>query len=82
MRKAADDTFGSSSEARYSLARGHGGLKCQACHGGPHQEPHGKLPADCSACHETRLSTTEGGPHGMHPVGEQWVGAQPQDPER
>ena len=29
--------------------------------------------AECSACHTTVPSTVNGGPHGMHPVGQSWV---------
>lgn len=29
--------------------------------------------ADCTACHATMPTTVTGGPHGMHPVGQNWV---------
>jgi uncharacterized protein (TIGR03437 family) len=74
----------------YRFSTGHGGLQCEACHGSTHAEfpsSHandnvqsvklqgyaGNL-AECSACH-TSVSTSTGGPHGMHPVGQQWVQA-------
>ena len=73
VRQAVDATFGVSAGARYTTARGHGGLKCEVCHGGPHQKPHAKLPAECVSCHSAPPNTTDGGPHGIHPLGEQWV---------
>lgn len=34
---------------------------------------------ECSTCHGTSLATTNnGGPHGMHTVGQAWVGSHPQ----
>ncbi len=75
VRQAVDTTFGVSAPARYTVATGHGGLKCVICHGEPHQDPHMKLLVECSACHQTPPHTTEGGPHGMHPIGEPWVAA-------
>ena len=29
--------------------------------------------AECTACHTTVPSTVNGGPHGLHPLGQQWV---------
>ena len=29
---------------------------------------------ECSACHSSVPRTGTGGPHGMHPVGQSWVG--------
>ena len=73
VRQAVDATFGIGAGGRYTVATGHGGLRCQDCHGGPHQEPHAKRPAECISCHGTPPNITGGGPHGMHPVGEPWV---------
>jgi PKD repeat protein len=73
----------------YRFSSGHGGLQCSACHGSTHavyptsevndnlqsialQGHVGKI-AECNACHTTVPSTTSGGPHGMHPVGQSWV---------
>jgi hypothetical protein len=73
----------------YRFSSGHGGLQCEACHGSTHAEfpsshPNdniqstalqghvGKL-AECSACHSTVPSTITGGPHGMHPLDQNWV---------
>ena len=75
----------------YRFSSGHGGLQCSACHGSTHavyptsevndnlqsialQGHVGKI-AECNACHTTVPSTTNGGPHGMHPVGQSWVSA-------
>ena len=74
----------------YRFSEGHGGLQCEACHGSTHaiypsshlndnlqnialQGNAGTL-ADCSSCHGSQPETVRGGPHGMHPVGREWVG--------
>jgi PKD repeat protein len=73
----------------YRFSAGHGGLQCSACHGSTHAEypsahPNDNLQstalqghvgtiAECGTCHTTVPTTTNGGPHGMHPVGSQWV---------
>ncbi len=75
----------------YRFSTGHGGLQCSACHGSTHAEypaahPNDNLQsialqghvgtiAECVTCHNTSPSTTNGGPHGMHPVGAAWVSA-------
>jgi len=72
---------------RFSL--GHGNLRCESCHGSTHAEypaAHGNdnvqpiafqghvgVIADCTACHGTNPVTVNGGPHGMHPIGQDWV---------
>jgi hypothetical protein len=73
----------------FSHSRGHGGLKCGACHGPAHAEwP--SLEANenvqsqarqgnpgallrCTACHVTTPTTVTGGPHGMHSINQFWV---------
>ncbi len=73
----------------YRFSDGHGGLACEACHGSTHAEypsldandnaqslavqGHVGSIGDCTACHASSPSTTSGGPHGMHPVGQDWV---------
>ncbi|MBZ5725787.1 MAG: hypothetical protein LAP87_12405 [Acidobacteriia bacterium] len=73
----------------YRFSTGHGGLQCEACHGSTHAEypssngndnvqstalqGHVGALAECSACHTTVPTTTNGGPHGLHPVGSTWV---------
>lgn len=73
----------------FRFSQGHGGLQCEACHGSTHAEfpstsandnlyakalqgHTGKL-AECSACHTPVPNTVNGGPHGLHPVGQAWV---------
>ena len=73
----------------YRYSKGHGGLQCEACHGSTHAEfpssqrndnlqswraqGHVGMLSDCSTCHATTPNTTNGGPHGMHPIGADWV---------
>ncbi len=73
----------------YRFSTGHGGLQCSACHGSTHAifpsshgndniqsetlQGHKGFLAECTACHATMPSTVNGGPHGMHPVGQSWV---------
>jgi hypothetical protein len=73
----------------YRFSAGHGGLQCSACHGSPHAEypalhpndniqsqqmqGHIGVVSECTACHVSMPSTTTGGPHGMHSIGQNWV---------
>ena len=73
----------------HSSIGGHGGLMCQACHGAAHAEltsaepnenvqsqqlqAHAGVLLDCSSCHPVVPATVNGGPHGMHPVGQSWA---------
>jgi hypothetical protein len=73
----------------YRFSSGHGGMQCEACHGSTHAEfptpiandnlqsinlqGHAGVLSECSTCHATVPSTTNGGPHGMHPIGTSWV---------
>lgn len=73
----------------YRFSKGHGNLRCEACHGSTHAEfpsSHGNdnvqsvalqghvgTLTDCLACHATMPTTVTGGPHGMHPVGQSWA---------
>jgi Outer membrane cytochrome MtrC/MtrF-like, domains II/IV/Viral BACON domain len=73
----------------YRFSSGHGGLQCEACHNSTHAEyatpisndnvqslnlqGHVGMIAECSACHNTVPTTTNGGPHGLHPIGTAWV---------
>ncbi len=77
----------------YRLSTGHGGLQCAACHGATHAEypsaeandnlqstalqGHVGMLAECTACHATVPRTVDGGPHGLHPLGADWVEAHP-----
>ena len=73
----------------YRFSAGHGGLQCEACHGSTHAESPSSHANDnlqntgiqgfagalqeCTACHKSGISSTNGGPHGMHNVGAAWV---------
>ena len=74
----------------YRYSTGHGGMQCEACHGSTHAiypsshaednlqsiavQGHEGTVAECTACHDTVPTTTTGGPHGLHSVGQSWVG--------
>ncbi len=73
----------------YRFSAGHGGMQCEACHGATHAEYPSSHPndnvqsqalqghvgtiAECTVCHATVPTTTNGGPHGMHTVGQAWI---------
>jgi hypothetical protein len=73
----------------YRFSFGHGGLACESCHGSTHAEfpaAHGNdnvqsqnlqgypgMLVECESCHAIAPTTVDLGPHGMHPVGQQWV---------
>jgi hypothetical protein len=73
----------------FRFSTDHGGLQCEACHGATHGEypsadgndnvlsvslqGHSGTVRECVACHATVPTTTSGGPHGMHTVGQPWV---------
>lgn len=73
----------------YRFSTEHGGLQCAACHGATHAElPSAQANDDlqamdltgtvcpireCTVCHQSGISSTNGGPHGMHDVGAGWV---------
>jgi len=77
----------------YRFSTGHGGLQCSACHGSTHAEfpsshrndniqsiehqGHVGMFVECVNCHGTQPLTVNGGPHGMHPVGQAWVDGHP-----
>ena len=77
----------------YRYSSGHGGLQCEACHGSTHAifptsiandnvqstnlQGHSGVLVECSTCHKTVPTTTNGGPHGIHPVGATWVSRHP-----
>ena len=77
----------------YRYSSGHGTVFCSACHGSPHAEyptlqandsvyPQ-KLQGyvakitECSVCHTNVPVTNNGGPHGLHTVGQAWVDGHP-----
>lgn len=73
----------------YRFSTGHGGLQCESCHGSTHAEysstvsndnvqsaalqGHAGVISECTACHSSTPATVNGGPHGMHPIGQSWV---------
>lgn len=73
----------------YRFSTGHGGLQCSACHGSTHAifpashgndnlqsaaiQGHIGTLVECASCHGTEPNTIDGGPHGMHPVGQVWI---------
>jgi len=73
----------------YRFSTGHGGLQCEACHGSTHAEfpsshrndnlqsialqGHVGMLIECTGCHASDPDTIDGGPHGVHPVGQVWV---------
>jgi hypothetical protein len=85
-RVAVNDTFAHPTNTLYRFSTGHGGLQCSACHGSPHaiypsahandnvqnidMQGHKGTIVECAECHVTSPLTFNGGPHGMHPVGD------------
>ena len=94
VRQAVDRTFATTLNvppgfSLYRFSIGHGGVKCEGCHGSTHAEfpsshtndniqsvqhqGHVGMFVECVNCHATQPVTVTGGPHGMHPVGQAWV---------
>ncbi|MDB2562413.1 cytochrome c3 family protein [Sulfurimonas sp.] len=95
LRAALDKRFATNANtpmkhtSLYRFSKGHGDMKCSACHGSTHAIYPSKLPedniqsivvqghegtiAECRACHESTPKTNNKGPHGMHSVGDRWV---------
>ena len=75
----------------FRFSKGHGALQCEACHGSTHAEypsshtndnlqsialqGYAGTVRECTVCHATPPLTTNGGPHGMHTIGQAWVNA-------
>jgi hypothetical protein len=73
----------------YRFSIGHGGLQCSACHGSTHAEfpsshlndnvrnlalqGHAGVMVECTACHTSMPNTITNGPHGLHPVDNNWA---------
>ena len=88
-RFATNPNTPASGVSLYRFSKGHGNLQCEACHGATHAiypsshandnvqsldlQGHVGTIAECSVCHATVPTTTTGGPHGMHTVGQAWV---------
>jgi hypothetical protein len=81
----------------YRYSHGHGGIACSACHGSPHAiyptskrndniqaldlQGHVGTIGDCSVCHQNGIRTADGGPHGMHSIGDWWLSEHGEDIE-
>jgi hypothetical protein len=96
-RQAVDQTFATnpntpaSGISLYRYSSGHGGVKCEGCHGSTHAEfasthlndnvqnlqlqGHEGMLVECATCHGTAQAANTGGPHGMHTVGQDWIDA-------
>ncbi len=77
----------------YRYSSGHGAVFCSACHGSPHAEYPTLQATDsvypkklqgyvakiteCSVCHTNVPVTPNGGPHGVHTIGQPWVDSHP-----
>jgi hypothetical protein len=75
----------------YRYSAGHGGVFCSACHGSPHAEyptlqandsvyptalqGYVAKITECKVCHSNVPVTPNGGPHGIHTLGQSWVDA-------
>jgi hypothetical protein len=73
----------------FRFSKGHGGMQCEACHGATHAEypsshvndniqsislqGYAGTVRECTACHAALPTSTSGGPHGMHSIGQGWV---------
>lgn len=96
-RVAVDPTFATNPDtpmagiSLYRFSAGHGGVKCEGCHGSTHAEfasthlndnvqslqlqGHEGPLVECATCHANAPVSTGGGPHGMHTVGQAWADA-------
>lgn len=90
-RFATNDNAPVAGKNLYRFSTGHGQLQCEACHGATHAiypslqgednlqsiaaQGHAGTIAECTVCHLTAPTTTNGGPHGMHTVGQAWIGS-------
>lgn len=93
QRFATNNNVPMTGKSLYRFSEGHGGVDCSGCHGAQHAEfPTNQLNdnvssvylqgyagkiTECTVCHTAAPSTTNGGPHGMHTVGQDWVQAHP-----
>lgn len=77
----------------YRFSMGHGSVYCGACHNSPHAEfpslqandnvypialqGYAAKITECNVCHTSLTATPNGGPHGVHLIGQGWVNAHP-----
>ncbi len=94
LRQVADLRFATNpgvpapGKSLFRLSKGHGSLRCEACHGPTHAvypaheadnlqsqeiQGHAGTVAECGACHDPVPVTASKGPHGLHTVGQTWV---------
>jgi len=89
LNTTSDNTFATTPSTLFRASLGHGNLQCGACHGSTHAElasfqSNDTLQAadltgqtgpirECTACHQSGISSASGGPHGMHDVGSSWA---------
>jgi hypothetical protein len=93
---ATNKRFAEETGKLFRKSKGHGGLACEACHGSTHAvwavggnddvaatqlQGHAGLIGECSTCHLKAPANGLGGPHGMHPVGNAWLSAHPDEAE-
>lgn len=85
-RIPANTTFAHPTNTLYRFSTGHSNLQCSTCHGSPHaifpsahlndnlqnidMQDHKGTGVECLNCHVSEPLTFNGGPHGMHPVGD------------
>ena len=85
---AVQTNYPPSGPSAFQVSQGHGGLKCASCHGASHAELLSLQANDnvqnkelqgatgilisCGACHTNTPTVRTGGPHGMHPVDQEW----------
>ena len=88
-RFATEPNTPSLNKSLYRYSKGHGDLQCSSCHGATHAiypsshaadnilseklQGHSGTISECTSCHTTPPLTTNGGPHGMHTIGQSWV---------
>ncbi len=89
QRFATNPNVPSTGFSLYRFSKGHGNVQCEACHGSTHAEYPSSHDNDnvqsislqgyagtlheCTNCHTSVPLTKDGGPHGMHTIGSQWV---------
>ncbi len=95
LRDVIDNRFATTAnvpapnKSLYRFSKGHGGMKCSACHGSPHaiyptsrtedniqnmtHQGYAGTLSKCSVCHQNTPWTVNEGPHGLHTIGQRWV---------
>ncbi len=89
MRFATNPDTPIAGKSLYRYSTGHGDMQCSACHGSTHAiypssreedniqsiqaQGYAGTIGECTSCHTTVPFTVDGGPHGMHTIGQRWV---------